>query len=149
MTATEFFKILARIEKAKDTMDKLGGSGDFMAKVETIEAFLSRYGSLDEVIIHLEEIEKKLYMLKDVMTVEEAADFMGVKKSLIYKMTHNREISFFKPNGKGLYFERSELIDWMKRNPVQSAVKIEQEAIIESLKSTSRGRKAVKKGGEL
>ena len=35
-------------------------------------------------------------------------------------MTHKNVISFFRPNGKLIYFEKSELLAWMRKNRVST-----------------------------
>ena len=61
-------------------------------------------------------MENLLRDAKQVLTLEEAALFMGISKSSLYKMTHKHELPFFRPNGKIIYFEKSELLDWMRQN---------------------------------
>jgi len=53
---------------------------------------------------------------KEVLTLEEAAFFMGISKSSLYKMTHRHELPLFRPNGKLIYFEKAELLKWMRQN---------------------------------
>jgi hypothetical protein len=43
-------------------------------------------------------------------------------------MTHNQVVPFFKPNNKLVYFERSELIKWIRSCRVASMDQIESEA---------------------
>lgn len=64
----------------------------------------------------IEVLENTLSAAKEVLTLEEAALFMGISKSSLYKMTHRHELPFFRPNGKLIYFEKSELLAWMRRN---------------------------------
>lgn len=40
---------------------------------------------------------------------EEACSFLNISKSTIYKMTSSKGIPFYKPNGKNMYFKKSEL----------------------------------------
>lgn len=61
-------------------------------------------------------MENLLRDAKQVLTLEEAALFMGISKSSLYKMTHKHELPFFRPNGKIIYFEKSELLNWMHQN---------------------------------
>lgn len=61
-------------------------------------------------------MENLLHDAKQVLTLEEAALFMGISKSSLYKMTHKHELPFFRPNGKIIYFEKSELLNWMRQN---------------------------------
>lgn len=44
-------------------------------------------------------------------------------------MTHSRKIPFYKPNGKQIYFDRSEIENWMKQNRVAMTDEIETEAV--------------------
>lgn len=62
------------------------------------------------------------------LNISEAADFLYIKKSTLYKHTCNRTIPFFKPNGKKIYFKKSDLINWMLRNPVETQSQLEDEA---------------------
>lgn len=50
---------------------------------------------------------------KDILSIEEAADFLNLAKPTVYSLTSRREIPFFK-TGKKLYFKRSELLKWIE-----------------------------------
>ncbi|WP_337880901.1 helix-turn-helix domain-containing protein [Rheinheimera sp.] len=68
------------------------------------------------------DLEKLLYMNylvhKSVLTMDECADYTGLSKHYLYKLTHNRLIPHFKPNGKKVYFQREELDAWLSSNRV-------------------------------
>lgn len=56
---------------------------------------------------------------KEVLTSDEAARFLGVSKSCLYKLTMNRTIPHFKsPAGKMCYFNRKEIEAWMQSQRV-------------------------------
>lgn len=55
---------------------------------------------------------------KEVLTLEEAAQYTGMKKSYLYKLTASKAIPHYKPNGKNCFFRRTELEDWLTANPV-------------------------------
>ena len=57
---------------------------------------------------------------KEVLTTEEAARYMGVSKSHLYKLTMCKEIPHYKPMGKMVYFNRLELEKWLQSNRVSS-----------------------------
>ena len=63
-----------------------------------------------------------------VLTLEEAAVFMGISRSTLYKMTHNNVIPFYRPNGKLIYFEKSELLAWMRKNRAISQEEVNEHA---------------------
>lgn len=55
---------------------------------------------------------------KEVLTLDEAVQYTGMKKSYLYKLTASRAIPHYKPNGKNCFFRRTELEDWLTTNPV-------------------------------
>lgn len=71
-----------------------------------------------EILIKKRKAMEKDSPLKQVLTIDEAAEYMGLKKSYLYKLTSERRIPHFKPNGKKIYFEREALTSWMMSNPV-------------------------------
>ncbi len=62
------------------------------------------------------------------MTFDEAARYLDVSKSHLYKLTSANKIPHYKPQGKRLYFAKGELNTWLLRNPVKTTDKIEQQA---------------------
>lgn len=83
---------------------------------------------LRELNHRLETAEKRTLLSKDVLTLEEAALYLGMKKSNLYKMTHRMEIPFYKPQGKMNYFERTDLDAWMRRGRSMSRDEIDAQA---------------------
>ena len=76
----------------------------------------------------LDKLEALVRKPKESLTLEEAADFLGFKKSYLYKMVSERKIPCYKPFGKLIYFERSELEALMKTNRVATADEIKSQA---------------------
>ena len=62
------------------------------------------------------------------LNFEEAADYLSLSKSYLYKLTCSGKIGHYKPSGKRIYFSKSELNDWLFRNPVKTETAIDQEA---------------------
>ncbi len=81
------------------------------------------------------------YTAKAVLTVDEAARYMNVSKSALYKMMMRRKIPYSKPNGKLCFFSRQELEAWLMRNRVATADELQERA--ENYCSRTR----LKKGG--
>ena len=65
---------------------------------------------------------------KEVLTVDEAARYMGIAKSTLYKMMMRREIPYSKPNGKVCFFDRQELEAWLMSNRVATSDEIRDKA---------------------
>ena len=61
-------------------------------------------------------------------TLVEAAKFLDLSPSHLYKLTSERKIPHFKPNGKKIYFDESELVQWLKRNPARTREETEEKA---------------------
>ena len=76
----------------------------------------------------IEVLENTLSAAKEVLTLEEAALFMGISKSSLYKMAHRHELPFFRPNGKLIYFEKAELLKWMRQNRSMSEAETKEAA---------------------
>lgn len=57
---------------------------------------------------------------KEIMSFNEAIDYLNVSKSFLYKMTSTNKISFSKPNNKLIYFRRLDLDNWMLQNRNES-----------------------------
>ena len=69
-----------------------------------------------------------IFCTKEVLTSDEAAKYLGVSKSCLYKWTMERKIPHYKPNGKMCYFNRKEVEAWMQSNRVQTDDELEQQA---------------------
>ena len=66
---------------------------------------------------------------KEVLTSDEAARYLGVSKSCLYKLTMSRTIPHFKsPTGKMCYFNRKEIEAWMQSQRVSTDDELEQQA---------------------
>ncbi len=69
-----------------------------------------------------------IYTTKEVLTSDEAAQYMGISKSYLYKLTMRGEIPHYKPMGKMCYFNRAELEEWLQSNRVATATEIADRA---------------------
>ena len=78
-----------------------------MTKVVDNETLLLKVESQEH---RIEVLENILNVAKEVLNLEEASLFLGISKSSLYKMTHKHELPFYRPNGKLIYFEKTELL---------------------------------------
>jgi len=81
-----------------------------------------------QLIEKIEEIVNAGTAIEKPLTIDEACQFMNMSKSTLYKLTHKKAIPFSKPNGKIIYFKKSDLVEWMLKNPVRSHDQIEDAA---------------------
>ena len=83
----------------------------------------------DIIMKQLAEIKAfSLLAAKKVLGIDDVVLLTGLSKAYIYKLTCRKEIPYYKPNGKLVYFDRQEVEGWMKRNRVNSIVEAEQMA---------------------
>ena len=53
---------------------------------------------------------------KEILTSKEAARYMDISLSYLYKLTMNGDIPHYKPMGKMCYFNRRDLERWLQSN---------------------------------
>ena len=86
----------------------------------------------EKIFAKLESIERMLIeqnmLKKEVLNFNEAAIYLEVSHSHLYKLTSLGNIPAYKPNGKKLYFNRRELDAWLLSNKQASTSEIELEA---------------------
>lgn len=87
---------------------------------------------MDEILIRLAEIHKMIesqgILTKEVLNFNETCSYLELSQSHLYKLTSNGTIPYYKPNGKKIYFRRSELDTWLLRNRTDSQAEIDQRA---------------------
>lgn len=64
---------------------------------------------------------------KEVLSIDELVLYTGLSKSHIYKLTAGRQIPYYKPKGKIVYFKREEIDSWLLRNKSLSQEELSQE----------------------
>lgn len=65
---------------------------------------------------------------KEVLTLNEVSNYTGLSKSHIYKLCSTGGIPFYKPFGKVNYFDKLEIIQWLKQNRVATTKELESKA---------------------
>lgn len=71
-------------------------------------------------------IEQNL-LKKDVLNLLEASLYLDLSQSHLYKLTSTGAIPCYKPNGKKVYFNRTELDNWLLRNRQNTTAEIDEE----------------------
>ena len=94
---------------------------------------IEKIGNMDITIKQiLENIEHLLraqsLQNKTVLTIDEVAEFTGLSKLYLYKLTSKNEIPHSKPNGKNVFFNKSEIENWLLRNRQATNEELENEA---------------------
>ena len=72
-------------------------------------------------------------MEKEVLTVKEAAEFLGIRESSLRGMMSRKEISYFKTPRKRVYFSLKELREYVYNRRVYSNAELMAKAQLASL----------------
>jgi excisionase family DNA binding protein len=73
-------------------------------------------------------LQQQNLLQKDVLNLNETCAYLDVSASHMYKLTSQKLIPHFCPQGKKLYFRREELDQWLLRNRQDSIDEIETRA---------------------
>lgn len=87
----------------------------------------------DELILQkLDQIEQKLneqtLLKKEVLNFSEACQYLDISESHLYKLTSQKRVPHFCPQGKRLYFNRLQLDNWLQQNKQTTVDEIDQQA---------------------
>lgn len=87
-------------------------------RIALLEMQLKEMKVVDPNLVNerFKSIEDTLYTTKDILNMKEVSLYLDISQSLLYKLTCNGEIPHFKPRGKMIFFEKKELIAWIKKN---------------------------------
>ncbi len=98
-------------------------------RLTEVERRLDSLDPVEDILCRIENPGELTASPKEVLTLEEASEFLGVSKSQLYKLTRTAAIPHYKPNGKYIYFDRAELVEWVKQNPVRTKRQHELDAV--------------------
>lgn len=73
-------------------------------------------------------IWEKTLLHKEMLTLGEASAYLNLSRSFMYRLTSQRRIPHYCPNGKKLFFKRQELDQWLQRNRKGSREEMESES---------------------
>ncbi len=85
-----------------------------------------------KIMSEVKEVKSLIYnqgiLKKEVLNFREACRYIDISASHLYKLTSQKRIPHFCPEGKRLFFNRLELNQWLQRNRQLSTAEIEQQA---------------------
>lgn len=66
---------------------------------------------------------------RPMLTTAQAAEYMGISMSALYKLTSSKRLPIYKPSGKKVYLKREEIDDYLAKCRISSQEEIEKEAL--------------------
>lgn len=97
----------------------------------TLEDLPNEVSKLNEKLDRLENfISRNLIQSQkdEILTIEQACEFLQLAKPTVYSMVSRREIPFSK-KGKRLYFSKDQLIEWLKEGQSETQDQAREKAI--------------------
>lgn len=64
---------------------------------------------------------------KDFLTIDEVSVYLSASKSYLYQLTSQKEIPFYCPTGKKIYFKKTEIEEWIISSKVEPISDMENE----------------------
>lgn len=115
-------------------------------RIELLEMQIKELKTVDPDVIkeRLKSLEDAIYTTKEILNMKDVCQYLDISQSLLYKLTCTGEIPHFKPRGKMIFFEKKELIAWIKRNKVNDQ-ELSNLSINMETKESDKDEEAVKK----
>jgi len=91
------------------------------------ELILDKLNYIENLLKNVMKNDNGTVTITEVLNLTQAAEYVSLSKSAIYKKTSERNIPHFK-QGKKLYFKRSELDHWLTSMKISTKDEIDQVA---------------------
>lgn len=75
-----------------------------------------------------DNINERNILEKDTLDVKEACRYLNISDSFIYKLTSTKKLPYSKPNGKKIWFRKSDLDVWKNSRVIQTENDMDKEA---------------------
>lgn len=67
-------------------------------------------------------------MIKEFLSVEDVCTYLDISSSAVYKLSHNKTLPRYCPNGKKIYFRKSDIDAWVLNHKILSVDEIAEQA---------------------
>lgn len=91
------------------------------------ELIIDKLNNIENLLKTVMKNDNGTVTITEVLNLNQAAEYVSLSKSAIYKKTSERTIPHFK-RGKKLYFKRSELDDWLTDTRIFTKAEIDKKA---------------------
>jgi len=72
------------------------------------------------IIEKLEEIKMLLQLDKAILNADELCLLLSISKTYLYRLTSTGKIKYYRPFGKMMYFDKLEVLETIKQNPIET-----------------------------
>ncbi len=97
------------------------------------EAIMDKLNQLEERLNEMDEQWRRRELQRqEVLNTREAAAFLSLSRSHLYKLCNEREIPHYK-RGNKIYFQRKELEEWMTGTRIKTSQELQLEAMRDNI----------------
>lgn len=94
---------------------------------------------LEKLSLLEQKIDEQNLLNKEVLNVDDVCKYLAISASHLYKLTSKKQIPHYCPEGKKLYFSRTEIDQWLMRNKQSTTEEIDMAAANYLIKNNRRG----------
>lgn len=115
MIKHDFSELIELAELVLSTIDRWGGINGVRNRIDIIDEFLKKMDSRKEILVQLDRIGCNLYEFKALLTVEEAAAYLSVHRSTVYKLIKSHGLTTFSPPSTKMLILTEDLVEWCRQ----------------------------------
>lgn len=117
MTRQELSDLIDRAERIVAAIEKWGGIDGITNRIDLIDEYLNKIEVAKDVFVQLEKLGGNLYLFKALLTVDEAASYLGVHRNTVYKLIKTHGLTTFSPPSTKMLILTEDLVEWCKLYP--------------------------------
>ena len=117
MTRQELSDLIERAERIAIAIEKWGGIDGVTNRIDLVDEYLKKMDAAKDVLIQMEKLSGNLYLFKALLTVEEAAAYLGVHRSTVYKLIKTQGLATYNPPSTKMLVLTEDLVEWCKLYP--------------------------------
>lgn len=117
MTRQELSDLIERAERIAAAIEKWGDIEGITNRIDLVDEYLNKMDAAKDVLVQLEKLNGKLYMFKALLTVDEAAAYLGVNSNTVQKLIKNHGLTTYNTPSTKMLILTEDLVDWCKLYP--------------------------------
>ena len=117
MTRQELSNLIERAERIAAAIEKWGGIEGITNRIDLVDEYLNKMDAAKDVLVQLEKLNGKLYMFKALLTVDEAAAYLGVNSNTVQKLIKSHGLTTYNTTSSKILILTEDLVEWCKQYP--------------------------------
>lgn len=125
VSKNDILKIIEEASGLRDILSKTNEIQHMIEQLKSLKDVTEHFKSIDELTSQVKDVEKKLFILKNFLTSEEAANYLSVTRHAIREAVKRGDLNYYHAPCKGYHFTKEDLNAWLSKyrvneNDVQS-----------------------------